>query len=41
MGESSVKLGDDLSFKLKKYFGHSGFKSSLQRNAIEAILKSK
>lgn len=41
MGESSVKQGDELSFKLKKCFGHSGFKSSLQRDAIEAILKKK
>lgn len=35
------KAYDDLVFKLKEHFGHSDFKSKLQREAIEAILKSK
>lgn len=33
--------GRNLIFELSKYFGHKEFKSDLQRQATEAVLRSK
>jgi hypothetical protein len=39
--ENTARGASNLTCELSKYFGHQQFKSDLQRQATEAVLKSK
>jgi hypothetical protein len=39
--QNVTACGSNLLSELSKYFGHSQFKSDLQRRATEAVLRSK
>jgi hypothetical protein len=39
--QNMTACGSNLVSELSKYFGHQQFKSDLQRQATEAVLKSK